>query len=520
MGVTPCRFDSCRPHSNRSIDPSGLAEASDEPAGILAACRHLTTSPLQTYLTAVAPDTPIPSSSPADWTPAVWRSRTTLQQPTYPDPDRLSAVAADLRSLPPLVTSWEIEKLKRQIADAAEGRRFLLQGGDCAERFDECSSESIANRLKILLQMSLVLAHGGRRRVIRVGRFAGQYAKPRSSDEETRDGTTLPVYRGDNVNAPDFVAAARTPDPERLLQGHARSALTLNFIRSLVDGGFADLHHPEYWNLGFVEHSPLAAEYQRMVESIGESLRFMESLAGTQVGDISRVDFFTSHEALLLEYEEALTRRVPHREGWWNLSAHLPWIGLRTADPDGGHVAYMQGIRNPVAVKVGAGMDPSQVVALAERLDPHREPGRLTFIHRFGREKVESGLEPMLRAVAETGRRPLFVCDPMHGNTRTVTPAGGGLAGVAVKTRSFDDILFELERSFEIHDEVGTHLGGVHFELTGENVTECIGGARGLSDADLGAAYRTQVDPRLNYEQALEMAMRIARRMRGHDGDR
>ena len=448
------------------------------------------------------------------WTPALWRTRPTLQQPTYPDQDALRSAVASLRSLPPLTTSWEIEKLKSQLAQAAKGERFLLQGGDCAERFDECSSASIADRLKILLQMSLVLAHGGRRRVIRVGRFAGQYAKPRSNDQETRDGVTLPAYRGDNVNAPDFDPVARTPDPERLLRGHALGALTLNFIRSLVDGGFADLHHPEYWNLGFVQHSPLAAEYQRMVESIGESLRFMESLAGTQVGDLSRVDFFTSHEALLLEYEEALTRQVPHREGWWNLGTHLPWIGLRTADPAGGHVEYMRGIRNPVAVKVGAGMDPSTVIEIADRLDPDHEPGRLTLIHRFGRDRVESELGPLLAAVTATGRRPLWVCDPMHGNTTTVTPTSGSLAGKAVKTRSFDDILQELERSFEIHADTGTHLGGVHFELTGEDVTECTGGARGLSDADLGHAYRTQVDPRLNYEQALEMAMRIARRMR------
>ncbi len=499
MGATPCRFDSCRPHS----DLFALAH-------LLLAC---VAGRIGLILDADATNPDLSSAS--SWTPDAWRSRTTLQQPTYPDADRLAAAARTLRSLPPLVTSWEIEKLKQQIAEAAEGRRFLLQGGDCAERFDECSSASIADRLKILLQMSLVLAHGGRRRVIRVGRFAGQYAKPRSNDEETRGDTTLPVYRGDNVNAPDFDAVSRTPDPDRLLRGHARSALTLNFIRSLVDGGFADLHHPEYWNLGFVEHSPLAAEYQRMVESIGESLRFMESLAGTRVGDLSRVDFFTSHEALLLEYEQALTRQVPHRDGWWNLGTHLPWIGLRTADPAGGHVEFMSGIRNPVAVKVGAGMDPGTVLEIADRLDPDREPGRLTLIHRFGREKVDAGLAPLLEAVRESGRRPLWVCDPMHGNTRTVTPTSGGLAGTPVKTRSFDDILFELERSFEIHDQVGTHLGGVHFELTGEDVTECTGGARGLSDADLGHAYRTQVDPRLNYEQALEMAMRIARRMRG-----
>ena len=448
------------------------------------------------------------------WRPEDWRDHPTTQQPNYDDQGELAHAVAALKSLPPLVTSWEIERLKSQIAEAAEGGKFLLQGGDCAERFDECDAESIAARLKILLQMSLVLAHGGRRRVIRVGRFAGQYAKPRSADLERRGEVELPSYRGDIVNGPEFTEEARRPDPERMLAGHGRSALTLNFIRSLIDGGFADLHHPEYWDLDFVRHSPMATEYQRMVESIGEGLRFMESLAGVKVQDLSRVDFFTSHEALLLEYEAAMTRRVPHREGWWNLATHLPWIGLRTADPDGGHVRYMSGIRNPIAVKVGPGLAPETIVQLADRLDPEREPGRLTFIHRFGRDGIDEGLPPVLEAVRATGRTPLWVCDPMHGNTRSVTPSSGSLAGTAVKTRSFDDILQELERAFEIHDACGTRLGGVHFELTGENVTECVGGARGLGDADLGHAYRSQVDPRLNYEQALEMAMLIARRMR------
>ena len=456
---------------------------------------------------------PTPEDSKT-WSPEDWRSRPTTQQPRYPDADALARVIGTLRGLPPLVTSWEIERLRVQLADAAQGRRFLLQGGDCAERFDECSADSIASRLKILLQMSLVLAHAGRRRVIRLGRFAGQYAKPRSADMETRDGVELPSYRGDNVNAPEFDPTSRTPDPQRMITGHARSALTLNFIRSLVDGGFADLHHPEYWDLDFVKHAPRGSEYQRMVESIGEALRFMESLAGVQIEDLTRVDFFTSHEALLLEYEAALTRQVPHREGWWNLSTHLPWIGLRTSDPGGGHVAFMRGIRNPLAVKVGPSMSPEQVVELADILDPDREPGRLTFIHRFGRGEVETGLPPILEAMRATGRTPLWVCDPMHGNTQTVRPSEGPLAGRSVKTRSFDDVLGELEASFEVHREAGTRLGGVHFELTGENVTECVGGARGLTDADLGYAYRSQVDPRLNYEQALEVAMAIARRMR------
>jgi 3-deoxy-7-phosphoheptulonate synthase len=407
-----------------------------------------------------------------------------------------------------LVTSWEIEHLKGQLAEAAEGKRFVLQGGDCAERFDECESASIAARLKILLQMSLVLVHGGRRRVVRIGRFAGQYAKPRSSDTEERDGTTLPAYRGDIVNALPFDEASRTPDPERLLMGHSRSALTLNFIRSLIDGGFADLHHPEYWDLEFMDHSPLAGEYQRMVESIGEGLRFMETLAGRTVGELSRVDFYTCHEGLLLEYEEALTRPVPHREGWWNLSTHMPWIGLRTADPEGGHVEYFRGIRNPIAIKVGPGMDADHLKALIERVDPEDEPGRLTLIHRFGAHEVAAGLPTLLRAVREMGRAPLWICDPMHGNTQAID-----LDGRSVKTRKFGHILAELEQSFDMHEQEGTRLGGVHFELTGEDVTECTGGARGLADGDLGRAYRSYVDPRLNYEQALEMAMLIARRM-------
>lgn len=460
-----------------------------------------------------------PDSRPGhDWSPSGWRAVPTSQQPVYEDPEALAKAVSSLRRLPPLVTSWEIDRLKRQIAEAVEGRRFLLQGGDCAERFDECASEPIAARLKILLQMSLVLAHGGRRRVIRVGRFAGQYAKPRSEPTETRDGVELPAYRGDNVNAPAFDAVARAADPERLIEGHARSALTLNFIRSLIDGGFADLHHPEYWDLDFASHSPRGGEYQRMVESIGEALRFMESLAGKQVGEMSQVDFFSSHEALLLEYEEALTRQVPHRPGWWNLATHFPWIGLRTADPEGGHVAYMAGIRNPIGVKVGPGMSVERLVALVERLDPDREVGRLTLMHRFGHAGIDAGLPGMIEAVARTGSRPLWVCDPMHGNTRAVVPDSGPLAGKTVKTRSFDDILDELERAFEIHADCGSALGGVHFELTGENVIECTGGARGLVDADLGREYRSQVDPRLNYEQSLEMAMRIARRMQDHTG--
>ena len=417
-----------------------------------------------------------------------------------------------LSALPPLVTSWEIEALKTQLAEAAAGRRFLLQGGDCAERFDECESSAIAAKLKILLQMSLVLVHGGRRPVIRVGRFAGQYAKPRTADLEERGDRSLPAYRGDIVNGPEFESVARAPDPERLLRAHERAALTLNFVRSLIDGGFADLHHPEYWDLDWVRHSPLAVEYQRMVDSIGESLRFMETLAGTQVSEMGRVSFYTSHEALLLHAEQAQTRQVPRRSGWYNLATHFPWIGVRTNDPEGAHVEYLRGIANPVAVKVGPSTSVERVLRLLDILHPCDEPGRLTLIHRFGAHPIARGLPPILEAVKRDGRRVLWVCDPMHGNTET--------ASTGVKTRKFAHILAELEQAFEIHRAVGTQLGGVHFELTGENVTECTGGARNLSDDDLARAYRSQVDPRLNYEQALEMAMAVARRMREESGGR
>jgi len=440
-----------------------------------------------------------------DWTPTSWQTKPAAQQATYPSEEALNRMVAQLSNLPPLVTSWEVEALKSQLAEAAEGRRFVLQGGDCAENFDDCSSPIITNKLKILLQMSLLLVHGLRKPVTRVGRIAGQFAKPRSADLETRDGVTLPSYRGDLVNGPDFTEADRTPDPVRLMRGYGRAAMTLNFIRALVDCGFADLHHPENWNLEFVKHSPLADDYQRVVDSLGGSLRFMETLAGSRVDALGRVQFFTSHEGLHLHYEQAQTRQVPHRPGWYNLSTHLPWIGLRTADVDGAHVEYFRGISNPIGVKVGAGMSAEWVQALVEILNPGNEPGRLILIHRYGASKIADGLPGLIEAVRATGKRVLWMCDPMHGNTETTSNG--------YKTRRFENILSELEQSFDIHAELGSHLGGVHFELTGDDVTECVGGARGLGEADLVRAYRTQVDPRLNYEQALEMAMRIVRKM-------
>jgi len=352
--------------------------------------------------------------------------------------------------------------------------------------------------------MSLVLTHSLKKRVIRVGRFAGQYAKPRSSDTETRNGESLPSYRGDLVNSLEFTAEAREPDPINLLRGYQRSALTLNFIRGLIDGGFADLHHPEYWNLDFVDHSQNAAEYQRRVESIADSLRFMETLAGVEVGQIDRVDFYTSHEALHLVYEQAQTRTVPRRVGWYNLATHLPWIGLRTAFPGSAHIEYARGIRNPLGVKVGAGMKPADIAHLVDVLNPDGEEGRLALIHRCGAEKVAEELPPILRAVCATGKPVLWICDPMHGNTKST--------GEGMKTRAFSAILSELEQAFDIHAANGTILGGVHFELTGEDVTECVGGARGLDERGLRRAYRSQVDPRLNYEQALEMALLVGRK--------
>ncbi len=440
----------------------------------------------------------------SQWHPSNWQSRVATQQPNYPDAGALKQATDTLRGLPPLVTSFEILALKRLLAEAADGKRFLLQGGDCAESFAECDSGTISNRLKVLLQMSVVLIHGLKLPVVRLGRFAGQYAKPRSTDLETRDGITLPSYRGDIVNAPEFTSEARLPDPQRLLRGHAHSAMTINFVRALIDGGFADLHHPEYWELGWMQHSPLQDEYRRMVEAIGESVRFMETLAGEPLGSFSRVDFYTSHEALVLHYEEALTRQVPRQSGWFNLSTHFPWIGMRTAHLDGAHIEYCRGIRNPIGLKVGPSVTPDQLLPVIDALNPANEPGKLTLIHRMGAAKVGTTLMPLLNAVQREGRNVLWCCDPMHGNTESTSNG--------FKTRRFENIRAELDQSFDIHVAAGTRLGGAHLELTGENVTECLGGARDLTEIDLERAYKSTVDPRLNYEQSLELAMLIVRK--------
>jgi 3-deoxy-7-phosphoheptulonate synthase len=440
------------------------------------------------------------------WHPASWQGRSALQQPVYKDVAALDAAVSALARLPPIVVSWEIEKLREELAAAQRGERFLLQAGDCAENFDDCESDAIVKRLKILLQMSLVMTHAMKKPVIRVGRMAGQYAKPRSADMETRGGVSLPSYRGDIVNRPEFDAAAREPDPQLLLRGYERSALTLNFVRALIDGGFADLHHPEYWDLGFVSHSPSKDAYERIVASVADGLEFFETISGKGVHESLRAEFYASHEGLMLHYEQAQTRFNARHNRWYNLSTHMPWIGMRTAQVDGAHVEYFRGIGNPIGVKVGAAMDAAWLQELVAKLNPNNQPGRLTLIHRYGAKDIERSLPKAIAAVQATGQTVLWVCDPMHGNTES---SQSGL-----KTRRFENIQRELELAFAIHAELGTRLGGVHIELTGENVTECTGGARGLSDADLQRAYRSSVDPRLNYEQSLELAMLIADRAR------
>jgi 3-deoxy-7-phosphoheptulonate synthase len=442
------------------------------------------------------------SGASTNWNPTSWQTKPAQQQPVYTDTAALQSAVHSLSLLPPIVVSWEIEALKEQIAAAQRGERFILQGGDCAETFEDCQSDQIARKLKILLQMSLVLLHGLKKPIVRVGRMAGQYAKPRSADTETREGITLPSYRGDNVNRPGFTAKDREPDPTLLLRGYERAALTHNFVRALIDGGFADLHHPEYWDLDFVRHSPLREAYEKIVHSISDALDFFEALSDAPIHETNRVEFYTSHEALLLHSEQAQTRFIPRQKKWYNLSTHLPWIGMRTAALDGAHVEYFRGISNPVAVKIGPATTTDWLQGLVKALNPNDEPGRLIFIHRMGAKEIDKRLPALIRSVHAMQVPVLWICDPMHGNTET---ASGGF-----KTRRFENIVAELESAFRIHREIGSYLGGVHFELTGDDVTECTGGARGLTDVDLARAYKSTVDPRLNYEQALELAMRIS----------
>ncbi len=439
---------------------------------------------------------------PASWQPASWQGLPQAQIPAYRDPGRAQAVMDELASLPPLVTSWEIEALREQLALATAGRAFILQGGDCAEGFGDCRSEVIVSKLKILLQMSVVIISGLKRPVVRVGRMAGQFAKPRSASTETRSGLTLPSYRGDIVNRSGFSAADREPEPHLMLRAYERSALTLNFIRALIDGGFADLHHPGNWDLDWVRHSPLADEFRQSVQKVADGLDFFECMTGKTIDQARRVDFFTSHEGLHLPYEQAQTRYLEHRGRYYDLTTHFPWIGVRTSQLDGAHVEFFRGISNPVAVKIGPDMTPEWLLGLVRALNPDNTPGRLALIHRLGAGRIRQLLPGIIGTVAGAGANVVWICDPMHGNTES-TVSG-------LKTRRFESIVDELEAAFEVHRSAGSHLGGVHLELTGEHVTECTGGARGLTDADLKQAYRSPVDPRLNYEQAMEVAMRIA----------
>lgn len=442
------------------------------------------------------------------WSPSSWRKKNVTQQPVYPDLQHLEETLHRLAKLPPLVTSWEIESLKHQLAEASEGRAFLLQGGDCSESLDDCETDSIVRNLKVMMQMSFVLIFGSMNKVIRVGRIAGQYAKPRSNETETRDGVTLPVYRGDIVNRSGFTESDRVADPELLLRGYERAALTLNFIRGLSGGGFADMHHPENWDLEFASDSPRSRQYHEMLDSITTSLDFMEAVLGTSISQSKAIDFFTSHEALHLSYEQAQTRRVPRREGWYNMSTHFPWIGYRTRDIRGAHVEYLKGISNPVGIKVGPKFEPQELVELVKVLNPENESGRITLIHRFGADEVAKCLPPIVEAIQNAELKVLYCSDPMHGNTFS-TNSG-------IKTRSFDKIVSELEIAFNLHQQQGSVLGGVHLELTGDNVTECIGGAGRLAEPDLGKAYKSQVDPRLNYDQAMELAFLIADNMKSN----
>lgn len=453
---------------------------------------------------------PVPNSTAkvsvdSPWTPTSWQARPRAQAVAYDDPAALQRAVQRLADLPPLVTSWEIESLKASLAEAQVGKRLIIHGGDCAETLDECSPATITATLKILLQMSLVLIHGSQKPVVRIGRLAGQYAKPRSKPTETKtvDGQPceLPSYFGDLVNKAEFAPHARRPDPDLMLAGYHHAAMTLNFIRSLATGGFADLHHAEQWDLRFLTNAQLTDDlrerYQRMSQEVRSAIRFAELIGAGSMQELNRVDFFASHEGLNLEYESAQTRRVPRRDGHYCLTTHMPWIGERTRAPDGAHVEFFRGIANPVGVKVGPSIDPQEAVALLRTLNPKREPGKIVLISRMGATKVDA-LPPILQAVEKSGEPAVWLCDPMHGN--------GHLTDNGHKTRSFDAIVAELRSTMAAHARAGTVLGGVHVEVTGHDVTEVIGGASGVTQERLSENYATACDPRLNYAQALELA--------------
>ena len=436
------------------------------------------------------------------WRPDSWRAHPIQQQPRYRDDAAVRAALARVAALPPLVAPGEVDALRAHLARAARGEAFVLHGGDCAERFADCARGPIESKLKILLQMSLVLTWGARLPIVRVARMAGQYAKPRSSDTEHIDGVELPSYRGDHVNGADPTPAAREPDPERLVAAYFHSAATLNYARALLDGGFADLHKPHHWQLDFVRSPKSRAEYEALVARLLDAIAFVES-TGVTTHAFDTVELFSSHEGLLLPYEEAQTE--PVGPDFYNLGAHMLWIGDRTRALDGAHVEYFRGISNPIGLKVGPHLAPADLVRLLDALEPTDRPGRVTLITRLGAGRVAALLPPLVDAVRATGRTVLWSCDPMHGNTTKTT--------VGVKTREVDRVLAELRETFDVHDALGSWLGGVHFELTGEDVTECTGGPQELSETDLARSYETLCDPRLNYAQSLEMAFLLSGRL-------
>jgi 3-deoxy-7-phosphoheptulonate synthase len=444
----------------------------------------------------------VPETSPAGAADGLdaWRTRPAVQQPEWPDPEALAAATAELAAYPPLVFAGECDDLKGQLAAAARGEAFLLQGGDCAETFADATADRIRLKLKTILQMAVVLTYGASLPVVKVGRMAGQYSKPRSKPTEIRDGVELPAFRGDAVNDYAFTPDARTPDPRRLLRAYYTSSMTLNLIRAFTKGGYADLRHVHEWNRGFVANAA-NVRYEAMARDIDRAMRFMAACGG-DFDALRTVDFYSSHEALLLDYERPLIRIDSRTGSPYNVSAHLLWIGERTRQLDGAHVDLLSRVRNPLGVKLGPSTTPAQALELVERLDPDREPGRLTFIARMGAGRVREALPSIVDAVASSGATVLWVCDPMHGNTFE--------SATGYKTRQFDDVIDEVRGFFEVHQALGTIPGGLHVELTGDDVTECLGGAERIDDAGLATRYETQCDPRLNHQQSLELAFLVA----------
>ncbi len=445
---------------------------------------------------------------PGTWGPGRWRSLPIKQQPAWPDKAALASVEARLGRTPPLVFAGEARRLRDRLGQACRGRGFLLQGGDCAESFAEFHPDTIRDTFRVLLQMAIVLTFGAKLPVVKVGRLAGQFAKPRSSDTETVGDVTLPAYRGDMINGMAFDEAVRTPDPERLVQAYSQSAATLNLLRALAQGGYADLHAVHRWNLGFVAENTQGARYEALANQLSETLDFMAACGLTQetTPQIRETEFYTSHEALILGYEEALTRIDSTTGEWYDCAAHMLWIGDRTRQPDGAHVDFLSGVGNPLGLKAGPSLEPDDLLALIDRLNPRNEPGRLTVITRMGHDAVEAKLPRLVRAVEREGRQVLWACDPMHGNT--IKSSNG------YKTRVFDRVLAEVRGFFAVHRAEGTYPGGVHFEMTGQDVTECLGGAQAITEEDLSDRYHTHCDPRLNASQALELAFLVAEQLK------